>query len=226
MIATGLLALSPALSAVRSTLMPAKAGPVSLEAIGSISSFTPVTNDPRLAKAYARAASNAQRQGFRFTPASGATSGQRAMTVLVRAPLQKPGSDSASSSPVSITPVAYSLGSARGLQGLALAEAGTRRALDPIISDIARPDMHGFRLESPRRFSADVRLDGKAPVAAPEMIASQKTYAVDVGSRFALTRNLDVRAGVRYRSPLNRESPLTDEAQDSQAVYVGTAFKF
>lgn len=227
-LAVGMLAFSPALSAVRASLAPAKAGPVSLKALGSIGSFTPVTNDPRLARAYASAATNAQRKGFRFTPASGATSGSRALTVLVRAPTLAAGEESPaiSASTVAIAPVAYSLGSARGLRALSAADAGTRRSLDPIVSDLARPETRSFSLETSRRFSANVRLDGSAPVAAPQIVASDNVYAVDVGSRYALTRNLDVRAGVRYNSPRNRLSPLTDEAQDSQAVYIGTAFKF
>jgi len=47
-----------------------------------------------------------------------------------------------------------------------------------------------------------------------------------VGSAYALTHNLDVTAGVRYRGRQNRLGPLTDDAQDSQAVYLGTTFKF
>lgn len=227
-LAAGTLALSPALGSVRAALSPARVGPVSLKALGSIGSFTPVTTDPRLARAYASAAANAPRKGFRFTPASGATSGSRALTVLVRAPARAVvGPDKpAGAGSLGIAPVAYSLGSARGLRALTLADASGRRSLDPVVSDLVRPELRDFSIESPKRFSADVRLDGRAPVAAPQLVATDKNYAVDVGSRYALTRHLDVRAGVRYNSPRNRLSPLTDETQDSQAVYIGTAFKF
>ena len=48
---------------------------------------------------------------------------------------------------------------------------------------------------------------------------------VDVVSSYRLTKNLDVTAGVRYRTD-DRVQPLTDSRRDSQAVYVGTAFRF
>ncbi|MFC3213373.1 hypothetical protein [Novosphingobium panipatense] len=41
-----------------------------------------------------------------------------------------------------------------------------------------------------------------------------------------MTENLDVTAGVRYSQDRERLVPLTDGKQDSQAVYVGTQFKF
>ena len=43
---------------------------------------------------------------------------------------------------------------------------------------------------------------------------------------YALTRNLDVTGGVRYKLQRDRLDRFTDNRQDSQAVYVGTAFKF
>jgi hypothetical protein len=49
---------------------------------------------------------------------------------------------------------------------------------------------------------------------------------VDLAGSYSLTRNLDLKAGVRYRGPMDRLAPLTDDRQDSQAVYIGTAFKF
>jgi len=41
-----------------------------------------------------------------------------------------------------------------------------------------------------------------------------------------VTRNVAVTAGVRYSSERDRIAPLTDTTQDSQAVYVGTRFRF
>ena len=51
-------------------------------------------------------------------------------------------------------------------------------------------------------------------------------YAVDVGGAYSLTRNIAVTGGVRYKIEEDRVSALKDERRDSQAVYVGTAFKF
>ena len=49
---------------------------------------------------------------------------------------------------------------------------------------------------------------------------------MDLGGSYRLTRNFDVTAGVRYSSERDRLRPLTDGKQDSQAVYVGTKFRF
>jgi len=51
------------------------------------------------------------------------------------------------------------------------------------------------------------------------------SYSVDLGGAYSLTRNLDVTAGVRYRSDRDRLTQA-DARRDSQAVYVGTAFRF
>jgi hypothetical protein len=58
------------------------------------------------------------------------------------------------------------------------------------------------------------------------MIENVRTYSVDVGGSYALTRNLDVTAGMRYRTDRERLARLADDRRDSRAVYVGTAFRF
>ena len=60
---------------------------------------------------------------------------------------------------------------------------------------------------------------------APQTLVGERGFAVDVGSSYSLARNLDVTAGVRYRSDRERLARL-DERRDSQAVYLGTAFRF
>ena len=61
--------------------------------------------------------------------------------------------------------------------------------------------------------------------ATDRVTAPGEAPAVDVVSSYRLTKNLDVTAGVRYRAD-DRVEPLTDSRRDSQAVYVGTAFRF
>src|SRR3546814_13819214 len=64
------------------------------------------------------------------------------------------------------------------------------------------------------------------PVAATDRItAPGGNPSVDVVSSYRVTRNLDVTAGVRYKAD-DRLEPLTDARRDSQAVYVGTQFRF
>jgi hypothetical protein len=49
---------------------------------------------------------------------------------------------------------------------------------------------------------------------------------LDVGGSYSLTKNIAVTAGLRLNNERDRMAPLTDSRQDSQAVYVGTQFRF
>lgn len=228
-VAAASLALSPAFSAASSLSVVREAVPVSLEQLGSIASFTPATQDNRLAAAYAKAVVGGSRKSFRFTPTSGSMSGQRSITVAVRAGDNDAASavNTAASSGLGITPMAYNLGVSRGWNKFALAEAGARKPLDPIVIEGTLPKAGGFALKSRTKFSTNVAIEGKRDLGTtPLTLAGEKTYSLDVASSYALTRNLNVMAGVRYRGDLNRLAPITDDRKDSQAVYVGTAFRF
>jgi len=236
--AVGSLALTPAISAALAAVStPNQELPVSLKMLGSIGSFTPVTNDDRLAQAYAKAARESQSRGFRFTPSSGSVNG-RQLTILVRAPgatsLSSDGTRERVLPNLGVAPVAYRLGVTKGLERFS---AGTR--LDPAIPDpvietkMVEP-VPSYTLRAKKdRFSTNIQVqDREATVASPaedtpQTLGTEKSYAVDLSSSYSLTRNLNVQAGVRYKGPSNRLAPtLTDQTQDSQAVYVGTTFKF
>jgi hypothetical protein len=222
------IALSPATSGVTSMVKLRSERPVSLSNLGSITSFTPAIKDDRLAAAYARAALTGGNKSFRFTPTSGSMSGRRSVTVLVRAEGQQEDVVQQRALPtLSITPVAFNLGNNRGWRKFALPDSVGKRELDPVPVAIAAP-AKGFALEQKKtRFSTNVLLDAERDVGTtPQTLAGEKTYSVNLASSYALTRNLDVTAGVRYRGPNNRLAPMTDERQDSQAVYLGTVFKF
>ena len=51
-------------------------------------------------------------------------------------------------------------------------------------------------------------------------------YSVDVGGSYSLSKRIALTGGVRYNVERDRVSALQDDRRDSQAVYVGTAFKF
>jgi hypothetical protein len=51
-------------------------------------------------------------------------------------------------------------------------------------------------------------------------------YSLDVGGSYDLSRRIALTGGVRYNVERDRLSALQDVRRDSQAVYVGTAFKF
>jgi hypothetical protein len=231
------VALSPAISAVVSGKPGFQTSKVSLKMLGSIGSFTPVTRDNHLAQAYAQAARESlQSRGFRFTPASSTTSGERSLTVLVRATSE----DSVlvkRTQPVNnigIAPVAYSIGKSKGLDRFTDEGAVATKELNPIVDSLQVPTSNfKLRQAKPDRFSANIQVEARdqtvtAPTnETPQTLGQEKTYSVDVNGSLSVTKNLAVQAGVRYKGPDNRLSPaLTDQAKDSQAVYVGTKFKF
>ncbi|WP_238550577.1 hypothetical protein [Blastomonas sp. AAP53] len=207
---------------------------MSIDARGGIGSFTPASVDPRLADKLKFSALRGDKM-FRFTPAaSAATDGPRALTIAVRV---RPDSakainirpDLASDSGqgaglVQITPTAFSLGVAKGFTKFAL--PATIRQQDEALPDISKLGRSGAGTKS--RFSPRIEVDDiQAPTTrAVRPFNDQGSYSLDVGGAYKLTRNLDVTAGIRLRSERDRLTGLTNEQYDSQAVYVGTEFRF
>ncbi|MBT2186372.1 hypothetical protein [Sphingobium nicotianae] len=234
--ATGSLALSPSLAAVLGAISPKHvASPVSLDMLGSIGSFTPVTSDDRLAKAYAKAARESQSRGFRFTPTSGSING-RSLTILVRAP-GLPAANGANERVLpnlGVAPVGYRLGVTKGLAQFSTGARAEAMQPDPPIEGKIVEPVPSYTLHPKKdRFSANLQLQREEATAAspteasPQTLGAEQRYGVDLSSSYSLTRNLNVQAGVRYKGPGNRLAPaLTDQTRDSQAVYVGTTFKF
>jgi len=225
-------ALVPSIALAFSTGFDSR--PVSITARGGIGSFTPASVDPRLAEKLKFSALRGDKM-FRFTPAASAsTDGPRALTIAVRI---RPDSakainirpDLASDSGkgdgiVQITPTAYSLGVAKGFTKFAL-PASIRQSEDalPDIGELGRGTS-----QRKSRFSPRIELDDvQAPTTrAVRPFNDQGSYSLDVGGAYKVTRNLDVTAGIRLRSERDRLTGLTSEQYDSQAVYVGTEFRF
>lgn len=186
--------------------------------------FTPAAADPRLAAVFARGGLDTS--GFRFTPAESRRD-NRAVMVVVRARTNRAdGTRLAAAEPmVGLAPIAYNLGVGVGWRRFGIAgdvghvdmagQPGGRDAADVTVS------YSGDRVTGRVKGAVDHALAGVTP--PPE---SDHSYALDVGGSYRLTRNLDVTAGVRYRSDRDRLVRLDDNRRDSQAVYVGTAFRF
>lgn len=222
------LALSPADAAVRRR--PHRQPVVALAPAaetGSIGSFTPATADPRLAAVLARGASMGD--AFRFTPSSG-PGHRRAVTVAIRARstarlAQRGTAMEVASVPEasSVAPSAYNLGVAVSWQHFAFS------------SDIAHLDAGGLPgsrdlvdlgLSYGRgRWSTRLSLGADRSVDNP-LPTSDRGYSLDLGESFAITRNLDLTGGVRYRTSRDAFETSADARHDSQSVYVGTAFRF
>jgi len=164
---------------------------------------------------------------FRFTP-SGSGS-RRAVTVAIRARSNHAPAGPAlmvSTSPVGagLAPTAYSLGASVGWKRFAL--SGDFAHIDggtvPDSRDLADIGVSysGTRWSTRLLFGAE-RATSKTSLGGPEQALS-----VDLGGSYSLTRNLQLSGGVRYKTQRDRFDLSSDDRRDSQAIYIGTAFKF
>ncbi|MEC3912886.1 hypothetical protein U5A82_21150 [Sphingobium sp. CR2-8] len=223
--------LSPAFGAATDLVRLRAEAPVSLGALGSISSFTPTIKDPRLAAAYAKIAASAGQRGFRFTPTSGSLSGRRSVTVMVRAAGGDHAVPDGAVDTIDIKPMAFSLSGAHNWRKFALPDAVGRKALDPVSVE-TMVDAKNFSLNDGKkdRFSTKVLLENRrdaGPASTERNPTADRDYSLDLASSYSLTRNLNVTAGIRYNNSVaGRLTPMTDDRRDSQAVYLGTIFKF
>jgi len=227
--AAGALLLVPAIASAKPE---AKKRPSAVSlSFDRVTGFTPATVDPKLAAELGNRASAAD---FKFTPAA-----PKGRPSQIRVAIRARGADSASgrtadlssagagSAIGALTPASYNLGVAVGWRRFALTgEVGKTRSASLAFGgrETAVVGVNyslGKRLTTRLAASAE-RSDGTQAPA----LGRDKGYAVDVGGAFSLTRNIAVTGGVRYKVEQDRVSALKDERRDSQAVYVGTAFKF
>ncbi|PCD04282.1 hypothetical protein COC42_08335 [Sphingomonas spermidinifaciens] len=229
-VATTALALVPAAGAPRpDELRLARKAPAA--ARSGIGSFTPAAADPRLAAALSRSGLSAT--GFRFTP-SEQQSKRQDVTVAVRARTARGGEALRTASvtiptaaAASMQPIAYNLGMSVGWKRFALSGDVSRVDLGALPGSRESVDL-GVSYTG-KRLSGRVQARADKPAGSePRMVADTPSYSVDLGTSYSLTRNFDVTAGVRYRTDEERLRlpQLTDTRRDSQAVYVGTAFRF
>lgn len=221
------LLLSPAIAASTQSQPAKKARSASSLTIGS---FTPAMADPRLAAEFARR--GMQGSSFRFTPSSAAPEKSRAVRVAVRARTVTPATVVAQSAreiaaaPVTaITPTAYNLGLSVGWKGFALSGdvARVQGGPIPIGREAAEVGIsyQGKKLGGRVSASAE-RSDG----TLPRIVPVESSYSLDVGGSYSISRNIALTGGVRYKIDRDRLEPLSDQRRDSQAVYLGTAFRF
>ena len=202
----------------------------------SFTQFTPASVDARLAQ---RVAAVAQAKGVRFTPADLATRSTRSVTVAVRVDDQtaraisvRNALKSSAAEPgkgiLKLAPTRYNLGVSRGYESFA-----KPIALPDSVNRMAMPDLASFKpsegsaASKPSRFKPRIALEESGTVGrAPNTIEGLGEQSVELGGSYRVLRNLDVTAGVRLSQERDRLAPLTDSVQDSQAVYVGTQFRF
>jgi predicted porin len=193
----------------------------------SAGSFTPSAADPKLAALFARGGLDSS--GFRFTP-SEARNTNRSITVAVRArsatAVNRDSTRFAAAAPtVGVAPIAYNLGVAVGWKRFAVSGdlakvdlgvvPGSREAADVALS------YSGNKWTGRLSASTDRALPGTV-----RTLAEPQSYSLDVGGSYSITRNIDLTAGMRLKSERDRLTRIDDDRRDSQAVYVGTAFRF
>ncbi|HYG47155.1 MAG TPA: hypothetical protein VD846_04350 [Allosphingosinicella sp.] len=222
LVAASLLLLSPA--SAQSDRSKARAAALRG---GPAGTFTPAVADPRLAAALARRGNGAA--SFRLTPT--AADRRQPVRVAVRARTAAPqagtGVQTASGTPVTaITPTSYNLGASVGWRRLAIS-GDVAESRDGIISGRRASAQVGVSYRADQRITARIRASAEQTEGRQRIVTDDQAYAVDVGGSYSIARNLDVTGGVRYRIARDRIEPLAaDQRRDSQAVYIGTAFRF
>ena len=220
-----MLALTPAALLARGD---EKRAPAIAMSFDRFSGFTPASADPRLAAAFGSRAPSAV--DFHFTPAA-ARSRPSQVRVAIRARAVNPlavrsGDSNAALGMTALAPASYNLGLAIGWRRFAVSGdvAKVSAAGSPVGGRESAAVGISYNLQ---RFTGRVAVgaDRASGNVAPAL-ARNDNVALDVGGAFALTRGIDLTGGVRYKIERERLSTLADQRRDSQAVYVGTAFKF
>jgi len=222
--AAGLM-LSPAFATTSGKKRPA---PVSLS-FDTLSSFTPANADPKLAAALA--GKSLSLTDFKFTPAPAkGRPSQVRVAIRARATTPAQAAIAQASAPTAavnaLTPSSYNLGVAVGWRRFAVAgDVSKVKAADPALG--GRESAVVGVSYSLSRFTGRVAVGAdKSDGHALPALRRGDTYSLDVGGSYSLSRRVAVTGGVRYNVERDRLSALRDDRRDSQAVYVGTAFKF
>lgn len=240
-LAVCVLALPSAVLAYSGRLENALSGPGAGQGMGA---FAPGHVDPHLARALsARPGGNLL---FRFTPAGLSARLDRSVTVAVRVDEQTaqaivvrgpalrgqalvvPGPQV-----LHVASTAYNLGLAHGYQGFTAAPTNFALPRDtkhdiPDLSAYATPTADTSAAATVSRLAPRVQLEDRERAGrAPRTLEALGEQSLDVGGSYRVSRNFDVTAGVRYSQDRDRLKALSpDGKSDSQAVYVGTQFRF
>ena len=222
--AAGLM-LSPALATTNAKKRPA---PVSLS-FDTLSSFTPANADPKLAAALA--GKSLSLTDFKFTPAPAkGRPSQVRVAIRARASTPAQAAIAQASAPTAainaLTPSSYNLGVAVGWRRFAVAgDVSKVKQADPALG--GRESAVVGVSYSLNRFTGRVAVGADKTDGRPlPALRRGDTYSLDVGGSYSLSRRVAVTGGVRYNIERDRLTALQDDRRDSQAVYVGTAFKF
>ena len=151
------------------------------------------------------------------------------MRVAIRARTVAP--TQLASTPVStlnqLTPTGYNLGVAVGWRRFAVAgDVAQAKSADPAIGG-RESALIGVSYSLSNRLSTRVAVGAERTSGNPlPALRRGDNVSLDAGASFSLSRRIALTGGVRYNIERDRLTALQDQRRDSQAVYVGTAFKF
>ncbi len=222
-----------ALIALAAVLTPALAAPSSKmrsyqPTLSRGGAFTPAVSDPRLAAALAKR--GYQPGGFRFTPASAEANRDKGLKVAVRARPNnsvpavtsvRPGL-----SPVvsAVTPSSYNLDA-----GVSWKRFSLTGGVERLANDVVPAERESARVGvaySGRKIGGSVKVAAEQANGAERIVGIDSSYSLDVGASYSIARNINLTGGVRYKIQNDRLEALREERRDSQAVYLGTSFRF
>lgn len=131
-------------------------------------------------------------------------------------------------SPISaVTPASYKLGVSVGWRRFAVSgDVAKSSEANPSLGE-RESAVVGVNYSVSKRLTGRVAVGGeRSDNKALQALRQSDNVSLDVGGAYNITRNIAVTGGVRYRIDTDRRAPMADDRHDSQAVYVGTAFKF
>ena len=221
------LVLTPAIA----TSMPTKKKPAAVAlSFDPVTSFTPANADPKLAAALA--GKGLALTDFKFTPAP-AKGRPSQVRVAIRARVLSPTQTQVAEA--AVPPTAVSALTATGYN-LGVAVGWRRFAVSGDVAKAKSPDAAIGGRESAVlgvSYSLNNRLSTRVAVGAERTTGNPVTalrrgdnVSLDAGASYNLSRRIALTGGVRYNIERDRMSAFQDDRRDSQAVYVGTAFKF
>jgi hypothetical protein len=219
------LVLTPAIA----TGMPGKKRPAPVAlSFDPVSSFTPANADPKLAAALA--GKGLALTDFKFTPAPAkGRPSQVRVAIRARVPAATDARLAEASAPTAavtaLTPTGYNLGVAVGWRRFAVSgDVAKVKSVDPAIGGHESAVL-GVSYSLSNKLSTRVAVGAERtsnPVAA---LRRGDNVSLDAGASYSLSKRIALTGGVRYNIERDRLA-LQDDRRDSQAVYVGTAFKF
>jgi porin-like protein len=220
--ATGLV-LTPAFAAT----VKKRPAPVTVS-FDPISSFTPANADPKLAAALS--GRGLALTDFKFTPAAAkGRPSQVRVAIRARVPSAADARLADASAPAAanvLTPTSYNLGVAVGWKRFAVSgDVAKVRDANSAIGG-RESAIVGVSYSLNKRITTRVAVGAERSEGHPlAALRRGDNYSLDVGGSYSLSKRIALTGGVRYNIERDRAT-LQDDRRDSQAVYVGTAFKF